>query len=79
MAKTEDKGKVKTHDQSDLLGLKPFGNIGPGRSTEETMSVVSKLKKKKVDSLRAEGSTAQSGEEANVGNVLKSIKGFVNR
>ena len=79
MHKTEDKGKVKTHDQSDLLGIKPFGNIGPGRSADEMNAVVSKLKKKKVDSLRAEGSTSESGEEANMGNVSKAIKGFVNR
>lgn len=79
MQKTEDKGKTNTFDQSDLLGIKPFGNIGPGRTTEETKSVVSKLKKKKVDSLRAEGSTSQSGEEANVGDISKTIKGFVNR
>ena len=73
---TEDKGKTENHDQSDLLGVKPFGNIGPDRSAEETKSVKDKLLKKK---LRPEGSTAQSGEKANVGEVSKSIGNFVNR
>lgn len=78
MATIEDKGKVNTHDQSDLLGVKPFGNIGPGRTQEET-AVVGKLKKKKADALRAEGSTSQSGEKANVGEVSTAIGSFVNR
>lgn len=77
MPKVEDKGKVANHDQSDLMGIKPFGNIGPGRTTDETKSVVSKLKKKKVDSLRASGSTSQSGEKANVGDISKAIGRFV--
>jgi len=73
---TEDKGKTTVHDQSDLLGKKPFGNIGPDRTSEE---VVGKLKKKKADSLRAEGSTVESGEKANLGGIQKSIGNFVNR
>ena len=78
--KTEDKGKSATHDQSDLLGVKPFGNIGPDRSTEETKSVVGKLKKKKGEALRADGSTVESGEKANAGcGVSKAIGNFVNR
>lgn len=76
---TEDKGKVTTSDQSDLLGMKPFSSIGPGRDTDATKSVVSKLKKNKVDSLRAKGSTAEEDEEANVGKVTKAIGNFVNR
>lgn len=78
MEKTEDKGKMKNHDQSDLLGVKPYGNIGPGRTTEETKSVVNKLKKKKVDSLRAEGSTVESGEEANI-KASRAIGNLVNK
>ena len=75
---TEDKGKKENFDQSDLMGVKPYGNIGPGRTAEEA-KVVTKLKKKKVGSLRAEGSTEQSGEEANAGSITKSIGNFVNR
>ncbi len=75
----EDKGKSSAVDQSDLMGVKPFGNIGPDRSQEETKSVVSKLKKKKADSSRADGSTTESGEKANVGKVIDSIGHFVNR
>lgn len=73
MIKEEDKGKVENYDQSDLLGIKPFGNIGPDRTQAET-KVVEKLKK-----LRAKGSTAQSGEEANVGDISKAIGKFVNK
>ena len=47
MAKTEDKGKTTTHDMSHLMGQKPYGNIGPGRTAEEA-AVVGKLKKKKL-------------------------------
>jgi hypothetical protein len=82
MANTEDKGKVDTYDQSDLLGVKPFGNIGPDRTTDETMTgkkVAGKLKKKKADSLRAKGSTVKSGEDANGGGVSRAIGDFVNR
>jgi hypothetical protein len=75
----EDKGKNTMHDMSNLMGVKPYGNIGPGRDTEETKSVVGKLKKKKSDSLIAEGSTSKSGEEANVGKVSSAIGSFVNR
>ena len=78
MANIEDKGKVTTSDQSDLMGIKPYGNIGPDRTTEETKSVVGKLKKKKKGAMRAEGSTVQSGEEANA-HVSKAIGNFVNR
>jgi hypothetical protein len=73
-----DKGKVNTHDQSDLLGLKPFGDIGPGRTTEET-KVVSKLKKKKAAQLRAKGSTFKEGIEANAGKVSAAIGHFANK
>lgn len=79
MENIEDKGKVETHDQSDLMGIKPFASIGPDRDIEETKSVVTKLKKKKVDSLRADGSTVEDGEDANVGKVTKAIGNFVNR
>lgn len=76
---TEDKGKAQTHDQSDLMGVKPFGSIGPGRTTEETR-VVGKLKKKKADALRADGSTLDSGIDANAGSgVAGAIGKFVNR
>lgn len=78
MAKQEDKGKVATHDMSHLMGQKPYGNIGPGRTAEEA-AIVGKLKKKKASSLIAEGSTEESGEKANVGEVSKSIGNFVNR
>ena len=71
--KEENKGKVETSDESDLMGIKPYGNIGPGRSTDEA-KIVEKLKKK-----RAKGSTAESGEKANVGIVTKAIGNFVNR
>jgi hypothetical protein len=70
---TEDKGKKEDFDESELMGVKPYGNIGPDRTAEET-KVVEKLKKKK-----AEGSTSQSGEKANVGEVSKAIGSFVNR
>ena len=75
----EDKGKKVSHAQSELMGVKPFGNIGPGGASNETKSVVGKLKKKKVDSLVADGSTSQSGEKANVGEVSCAINSFVNR
>lgn len=78
MASEEDKGKVDTYDQSDLMGVKPFGNIGPDRNADE-VAVVGKLKKKKMDAMRADGSTSQSGEAANVGGVSKAIGDFVNR
>lgn len=71
--KTEDKGKTEMHDQSDLMGIKPFGNIGPGRTTEEA-KVVEKIKR-----LRAKGSTSQSGEKANGVGVSTAISNFTNR
>jgi|3_EtaG_2_1085321.scaffolds.fasta_scaffold04873_5 hypothetical protein len=64
MAHIVDKGHKMGYDQSDLLGQKPYGSIGPGRTAEE-MKVVSKIKKKKASALRAEGSTAESGQKAN--------------
>ena len=70
---TEDKGKMKNFDQSDLMGMKPHSSIGPDRTTEET-KVVSKLKKKKADALRAEGSNWKDGETANVGNITSFRK-----
>lgn len=73
--KTVDKGKMTSEDQSWLMGEKPFGNIGPGRTAEET-KVSEKLKKKYK---MAKGSTQQSGEEANVGKVSTAIGNFVNR
>lgn len=78
MSNIEDKGKTTTHDQSDLLGLKPFGNIGEDRTNEET-KVVSKLKKKKADALRAKGSTQESGVEANAGSMSEAIGRFANK
>lgn len=68
-----DKGKKENFDESELMGVKPFGWIGPNRTAEE-QKVVEKLKTK-----RAKGSTSQSGEKANVGEVSKAIKSFVNR
>lgn len=53
---TEDKGKVNTYDQSDLMEGKPAASLG---------SVVSKLKKKKVDQMRA----SDSEEEDNAANL----------
>ena len=70
---TIDKGKKEDFDESELLGVKPYGNIGPGRTAEET-KVVEKLKKK-----RATGSTSESGQEANLGKVSTAIGNFVNR
>lgn len=70
----EDKGKTTTEDQSDLMGVKPFGSIGSDRTQNETKSIVDKLKKK-----RAEGSTQKTGEKANVGEVSSAIGNFVNR
>ena len=70
---TTDKGKKEDFDESELLGVKPYGNIGPGRTAEET-KVVEKLKKK-----LAKGSTAESGAEANLGKVSTAIGNFVNR
>jgi hypothetical protein len=74
----EDKGKKENFDQSDLTGLKPFGNIGPGRTQTEAM-VVKKLKNKKAGQLRAKGSTHQSGVEANAGSVKEAIGRFANK
>ena len=76
MVNIVDKGKKKDYDQSDLMGMKPFGSIGPCRKTEE---IVKKLKNKKTKLLRAAGSSSQSGEKANLGEVSKKLKGFVNR
>lgn len=67
----EDKGKTKMYDQSDLMGMKPFGNIGPDRTVEQ-MKVVGKLKKKKAGQLRAKGSTEESGETDNAGGTDSS-------
>ena len=78
MAKSVDKGKKMGYDQSDLLGQKPYGSIGPGRSVAET-KLVRKLKKRKAGFLRAKGSTAKSGEKANVGGYSRLMKHFVNR
>lgn len=80
MANTEDKGQTTSHDATELLSVKPFGNIGSDRSTEETKKVVDKLKNKKGQGgLIAKGSTQKSGETANVGEVSKAIGNFVNR
>lgn len=68
MATTIDKGRKINYDQSDLMGMKPFGSIGPGRTTKE---IIGKLKKKKINCLRAVGSTSKDGEKANLGGVLK--------
>jgi hypothetical protein len=73
----QDKGKVETFDMSNLMETKPYGNIGPDRSQEET-KVVEKLKRKKKVEV-AEGSTEESGQKANVGEVSKAIGNFVNR
>ena len=68
---TTDKGKVETHDMSNLMETKPYGNIGPDRTQEET-KVVEKIKKKKKVEV-AEGSSEESGTTANVGEVSKAI------
>ena len=75
----EDKGKTESHDQSDLMGVKPFGSIGEDRSAEETKSVVSKLKKKKAGAIRTEGSTSESGEKANLGDLVGTLNRFSNK
>ena len=75
----EDKGKTEMHDQSDIMGEKPYGHIGPERNAEEAKAIVGKLKKKKGEAMRAEGSTSKSGEKANVGEVSSAIGSFVNR
>jgi hypothetical protein len=68
----QDKGKVTTHDQSDLNGLKPFSSIGSGRVGK----IIKKLKKKKADSLRAKGSTYKEGIKANTGKITDAIGNF---
>jgi hypothetical protein len=55
MHNTTDKGKKEAYNQSDLLGQKPYSSIGSGRTAEE-MKVVTKIKKKKANALRAKGS-----------------------
>ena len=75
MTKTEDKGKMESEDQSWLMGEKPFGDIGPGRTANEA-KVAEKLKKKFK---MAKGSTWKTGEKANVGEVSTAIGSFVNR
>lgn len=78
---TEDKNKVDSFDKSNLMGVKPFGNIGSGRTTEETKRVVAKLKKRKAnggeegDGEVASGSTSESGEKANV--MSGALRNFV--
>ncbi|MFA7301825.1 MAG: hypothetical protein WC069_05965 [Candidatus Shapirobacteria bacterium] len=74
-----DKSKKTQEDQADLLGMKPFSSIGPDRDTEETKSVVDKLKKKKLNSTRAEGSTEEDGQKANLDKMTGAIGNFVNR
>lgn len=74
----EDKGKTVSHDQSWLLGEKPFGHAGSDRTAAES-KVVSKLKKKKEKYMMAKGSTQASGDEANAGKVSTAIGGFVNK
>jgi len=74
--KNTDKIKTAIHDQSDLLGMKPFGSIG---NEGVVNSVKSKLKNKKMNTLRAKGSTSQSGEKANVGAISGAIGHFVNK
>lgn len=77
----EDKGKVETFDQSDLMGLKPFSSIGPDRedTTNDESKIVSKLKKKKADSLRADGATQEEDDKANAaGSVATAIGKFSN-
>ena len=77
MANTEDKGKMQQSDQSQLMGQKPFGTIGPDSdSMAAAKRVLNKLKKKKVSGHLAEGSTSESGETANV--ASKAISGFAN-
>jgi hypothetical protein len=78
MAKEEDKGKSTIVDHSDIMGDKPYSVIGPGRSTEETKSVVDKLKKKKADG-KADAGNFKDGEKANVGSMSDAIGNFVNR
>ena len=75
----EDKSKVTSVDHSDITGDKPYSIIGPGRTTEETKSVVDKLKKKKNDSTKAKVNTFKEGETANVGSMSDAIGNFVNR
>jgi hypothetical protein len=77
MANQEDKGKSEMFDQSDITGKKPYSSIGPDRSTEETKSVVNKLKKKKKAVDVAEGT--ESTGEASGGKVSTAIGNFVNR
>ena len=64
----ENKGKVMSHDQSELMGVKPYAEIGPDRTSEEaTKNVVNKLKKNKKGSAdTAKGSTTEEGEAANL-------------
>jgi hypothetical protein len=73
-----DKGQKENFNQSDLMGLKPFSSIGPGRTTAETM-VVKKLKNKKASQLRAKGSTFKEGIEANAGKVSAAMGSFARK
>ena len=74
---TKDKGKTQTQDMSEIMGVKPYGSIGPNRTTVETRVIEKMKKKKKVEV--AEGSTSKSGVKANAGECSKAIGNFVNR
>jgi hypothetical protein len=41
--------------------------------------VVSKLKKKKAGAIRTEGSTSESGEKANLGDLVGTLNRFSNK
>lgn len=65
-----DKGKVISQDESDLMGAKPYSEIGPDRTSEEAAKdVVKKLKKKKAVDV-ADGDTFEKGEAANVSGAI---------
>jgi len=73
----EDKSKSLMTPKPEIMGVKPYGSIGPDRSQSET-KVVEKIKGKKKAKLGI-GSTSKSGEKANVGGISKVIGNFINR
>jgi hypothetical protein len=69
MAKTIDNGKSSNEDKTELLGQKPYSEIGS--------SIVKKLKKRKSN--KVGHSTSFSGEKANVGGIPHSLSKFVKK
>lgn len=77
MAKSEDKGKVASHDQSKLLGEVPSNLLGPDRSTHEA-KIVGKLKGKKASALKAKDANVRMNK-ANISKASDALNRFMNR